>query len=825
MNDLKVLVSIILVCLAVHRPCRAEFQTVMTFRNPGDEAPGFPEGTRVEGLLSFRLNNRGKVAISARVWNPNTGHGGAGVWTGTPGDLTLRIVDSEQFPGVETESSFVRLGESYIQGRSGSFFSAKACIRFSDDGSLTVPGWFDSVENPEVKRHALWFLNAAGELAVIEEGRELLQSPLGPAILTSVPIWAHQGWGNELFFAAEAEIQADGRPFAVYVAGEPGNLTVLTGVSVIAGVALPAPGIDGSTFVQWIPTPDHTNLGEGGPLPWPRKSPWFFGSYETETTIGSGFWVVGSGRDTPLYSVEVPIGGRSCDFDEVFIDFLSGVYPNSAGEFLALVQLKFPSDPCPGSGRSALVLFDDGTQETILKAGDRVPDHSELGIVRHLVGGHMNHRGDVTFLTVHDTWEAVWIRTQAGELRKVYQRGSAVPGREEYTFDHLLPIANHVSYYLNDSGQVIFRSGAWKEGPFERIGRAGLWITDGLETEEIFFSEDFQGQEFDRPPSTECGVVRLNDYGQTVFSLPVGPSERLFLYTPDLLFRGRESSDWGLAENWKLSIPPGPVHHVAIKGVDSELRVRGPSVDTQVRSLRVGGEGMQSELVLLEGTRIAASDGVSVDLNGVLSGSGTLSGDVTNRGTLSPGNSAGRIVVEGNYSQEASGRVRIEIFGLDEFDQLEVTGEARLGGIIELVFSSSPPSESVEFLQAGAIADEGVEVVVIGIDEDLVQVDLVTGTVVRTSSSFRRGDSNEDSAFDIADAIHTLGVLFLGSGGIACGDAADSNDDGEVDITDAVHSLGVLFLGQVQIPPPGTKSCGPDPSEDSLECEGFAPCS
>lgn len=86
--------------------------------------------------------------------------------------------------------------------------------------------------------------------------------------------------------------------------------------------------------------------------------------------------------------------------------------------------------------------------------------------------------------------------------------------------------------------------------------------------------------------------------------------------------------------------------------------------------------------------------------------------------------------------------------------------------------------------------------------------------------AFIRGDVNGDDAHDISDPVSTLGTLFLGAPPPACPDAADSNDDGKVDISDAVFSLGCLFLGE-RCPAAPFPSCGTDPTDDQLKCEGL----
>jgi len=89
---------------------------------------------------------------------------------------------------------------------------------------------------------------------------------------------------------------------------------------------------------------------------------------------------------------------------------------------------------------------------------------------------------------------------------------------------------------------------------------------------------------------------------------------------------------------------------------------------------------------------------------------------------------------------------------------------------------------------------------------------------------FRRGDSNDDGKTDIADAIGTLGHLFLGSPArLDCAVAADSDDSGAVDLSDGVYLLGYLFLGG-PAPPPPYPGCGGDPTADGLTCEGSMSC-
>lgn len=91
---------------------------------------------------------------------------------------------------------------------------------------------------------------------------------------------------------------------------------------------------------------------------------------------------------------------------------------------------------------------------------------------------------------------------------------------------------------------------------------------------------------------------------------------------------------------------------------------------------------------------------------------------------------------------------------------------------------------------------------------------------------FRRADANGDGAVNIGDPIWTLEFLFRSGRAPVCMDAADANDDGSIDISDPILTLVSLFGGSpgFTIPPPGTKSCGDDPTQDGVSCDEYTRC-
>ncbi len=86
---------------------------------------------------------------------------------------------------------------------------------------------------------------------------------------------------------------------------------------------------------------------------------------------------------------------------------------------------------------------------------------------------------------------------------------------------------------------------------------------------------------------------------------------------------------------------------------------------------------------------------------------------------------------------------------------------------------------------------------------------------------FIRGDINQDTSINLADAIRLLEHLFL-SIPIDCREAGDCNDDSGINVADAVFLLSYLFSGGL-LPPEPFPDCGPDPTPDLIGCDFGCP--
>jgi len=106
-----------------------------------------------------------------------------------------------------------------------------------------------------------------------------------------------------------------------------------------------------------------------------------------------------------------------------------------------------------------------------------------------------------------------------------------------------------------------------------------------------------------------------------------------------------------------------------------------------------------------------AKGGLNVLEDAMLGGSGLIVGDVTNDGTVNPGNSPGVLSIEGNFIQTEDGTLQIEVESGSVFDQLLVTGNAGIDGTLEILSDNLSYGQVVPFLVAGSISGAFDEVI------------------------------------------------------------------------------------------------------------------
>jgi fibronectin-binding autotransporter adhesin len=110
----------------------------------------------------------------------------------------------------------------------------------------------------------------------------------------------------------------------------------------------------------------------------------------------------------------------------------------------------------------------------------------------------------------------------------------------------------------------------------------------------------------------------------------------------------------------------------------------------------------------LAGGSIASTQPLQI-LGGVLSGNGLIGGSVFNRGTLSPGNSPGQIIISDSYTQDTNGVLEIDIGGTNpgqDFDRLVVSNKVSLDGTLNVQFVNGyypSANSSFEFLSSRSV--------------------------------------------------------------------------------------------------------------------------
>ncbi|MGE3165979.1 MAG: CHRD domain-containing protein [Planctomycetota bacterium] len=151
------------------------------------------------------------------------------------------------------------------------------------------------------------------------------------------------------------------------------------------------------------------------------------------------------------------------------------------------------------------------------------------------------------------------------------------------------------------------------------------------------------------------------------------------------------------------------------------------------------------------------------------------------------------------------------------------------GGIVVALPTGNPKIGAVA-LTPGNMADFDAGLLYVNIHSSTFTLGEVRGQILPPPPpptppgvQFIRGDCNGDAAYNIADAVSGLGVLFSGSGPESCTDACDANDDGQFNIADMISILGDLFSGD-PLPPAPHPGCGLDPTLDGIDCAASSSC-
>ena len=118
----------------------------------------------------------------------------------------------------------------------------------------------------------------------------------------------------------------------------------------------------------------------------------------------------------------------------------------------------------------------------------------------------------------------------------------------------------------------------------------------------------------------------------------------------------------------------------------------------------------------VDGT-LTAPGGASID-GGTLSGGGMIAGNVENAALVSPG-PADTLAIDGNYTQDSTGTLLIDISGASDFSGLDIAGSGSLSGTVTFNFLDGYlPNANMDFnfLNAGSLTGDFSSFYLTGID-------------------------------------------------------------------------------------------------------------
>ncbi len=275
----------------------------------------------------------------------------------------------------------------------------------------------------------------------------------------------------------------------------------------------------------------------------------------------------------------------------------------------------------------------------------------------------------------------------------------------------------------------------------------------------------------------------------------------------------------------KLSIGGSASQPLTIKIGD------GVATGTGNLSSTTGVSVLQNATVALDQGTLATSD---VTINGgtltgsgfvdlssnTSAGTGTLT--VTN-GTISPGFSVGHVDIDGNLELASGSELVIEIDGATQFDTIDITGEATLGGTLTVMTSDAAlsPGMVFEVVTAGSLTDgaELDDVEVIGTDDYYFRLqygdeELQLLSTLDGDMNGMGGVTDDDIPF-FALALRNPEAYInhptmIMNGVLEASDAGDMDDNGRLDFDDIdefaiatgrTPSQLIEYMGQLQSVP------------------------
>jgi hypothetical protein len=138
---------------------------------------------------------------------------------------------------------------------------------------------------------------------------------------------------------------------------------------------------------------------------------------------------------------------------------------------------------------------------------------------------------------------------------------------------------------------------------------------------------------------------------------------------------------------------------------------------------------------------------------------------------------------------------------------IDVAAFIPLGQVIAIEFGDDPAASPPQFNMASVGGGQ------------VVLADLTQGSITAScmQAEYLRGDSNEDGAVSVSDAVFLVQFLFQSGPVSSCERTGDCNGDGFIDVADVVYLLNAYFAGGPGIMAP-YPLCDLDPFASALSC-------
>jgi fibronectin-binding autotransporter adhesin len=124
---------------------------------------------------------------------------------------------------------------------------------------------------------------------------------------------------------------------------------------------------------------------------------------------------------------------------------------------------------------------------------------------------------------------------------------------------------------------------------------------------------------------------------------------------------------------------------------------------TSAPNFYTGATAVNAGTLMLDkpaGIPALSGSGVTIESGATLAGSGTIAANVTNSGTISPGDAgtSGDLVIDGNFTQSATGILDLDISSAKSFDEFQVTGVVSLDGELNIaLLNGYYPAKGIDF--------------------------------------------------------------------------------------------------------------------------------